>query len=99
MVLGDDDEAGKCPHIVEGKKCSQETADFEEGSQNAGTAPKRAVADREEQVSKDAPDTRFLGLVREGGQADALPEFLQLLLAESECCFESCACYGESCSC
>lgn len=54
---------------------------------------KEAIADPEGQGKKDVPDTRELGLVRENGQFNERPDFMQSLQKENAALCAACTAY------
>lgn len=67
VVIDVDDDADLRLHMLEGRRPSQKTADFEAGLKNAGAGPKVGDADPDGRRNSDAPGLRDLGLVGEDG--------------------------------
>lgn len=55
VVVDDDNGVNFGPHIVNGKRSSQATADFEPGFQHADERPREAVADPKRQATMNTP--------------------------------------------
>lgn len=78
MMPDDDDDADLDPHVVEERRFTQVTPDFETVNKNASATPKKAITDPKEQENKNGPRHPRLMSRGGGGQSDELRELIQL---------------------